>query len=127
MIWLVKLRPDGVTVSEPLCGRFVSEKAAGPAAPITDAVTAKAPAVPFAVSRGAVAIPLLSVATVGVPLNMPLGPEAGAVKVTVAPPTGMLAISSTCACSRVGNGVETVVDCGVPAFAVMVAGAPGVI
>ena len=127
MIWLTKVSSEGMTVSEPCCGRFVSENAAGLTAPVTDAVTAKLPAVPFAVSRGAVAIPLLSVATVAALLNVPLGPEGGAVKDTAAPPTGLPARSRTCACSSMGNGIETVVDCGVPEIAVIVDGVPAMI
>jgi hypothetical protein len=44
------------------------------------------------------------------------------VNVTVTPLTGLLPASVTVACSAVANAVLTVVLCGVPAVAVMLAG-----
>ena len=82
----------------------------------------------LAVKVGAVATPeLLVVAVVvlvPVPVKVPLAPEAGAVKVTVAFATGLLLASTTFACKAVVKAVETVALCGVPAVAEMVAAAP---
>lgn len=60
------------------------------------------------------------------PTNVPLAPFAGAVKVTVTPLTGLFPESFTVACSCVANAVFTVAFCGVPAVAVMLAGAAGI-
>jgi hypothetical protein len=62
------------------------------------------------VSAGAVAIPLAFVVTAAVadPPNVALAPEAGAVKVTVAPHTVLLALSFTVACRAATNTVLTV-------------------
>ena len=79
----------------------------------------------MAVNAGAVAMPLAFVRTVADPLNVPLAPLPGAVKVTEAPETGLPLASFTVACSAVPNAVFTVVLCGVPAVAVMLAAAPG--
>src|SRR5437660_180932 len=82
----------------------------------------------FAVRAGAVATPLAFVTAVAVAddPNVALAPLAGAVKVTVTPPTGLPPISATVACSAVANEVVTTVLCGVPADAVMPAGDPAV-
>ena len=83
----------------------------------------------MAVNVGDVATPLLLVTTVAVarPPNVPVAPEAGAVKVTVAPFTGLLPASFTVACIAVANAVLMVVLCGVPAVAVMPAAAAAVL
>src|SRR5215469_11876857 len=95
--------------------RLVSEKMAEVETPETEAVTVKAPAVLLAVKTAAVAIPdELVVAVVTPPANVPLAPLPGAVKVTVAPLTGLLKGSFTVACSCVANAVPTVALCGVP-------------
>jgi hypothetical protein len=81
----------------------------------------------LAVNVGAVAIPLVLVAAVAVvdpPVKVPLAPDDGAVKVTVAPFTGLLATSLTLAWKAVANAVPVAVLCGVPLVAVMLAGAP---
>ena len=57
----------------------------------------------FAVNVGAVATPLAFVVTVAEPVNVPLAPDAGAAKVTLAPLTGLLLASFTVACSAVRN------------------------
>jgi hypothetical protein len=71
-------------------------------------------------------MPLLFVAAVAVvePLNVALAPVAGAVNVTVAPFTRFPPISFTVAWSAVAKAVLVVAVCGVPAVAVMLAGAP---
>src|SRR5579871_756435 len=89
----------------PLCGvpavaailagapaRFVKLKAALVATPVVLAVTVKPPAWPLAVSAGAVATPFALVTAVAVadPPKVPVGPELGAVKVTVTPLMGAL-------------------------------------
>jgi hypothetical protein len=48
-----------------------------------------------------------------------LAPEAGGVKMTVTPGTGLPSASLTVAWRGLGNGVLTPTDCGVPAVAVM--------
>ena len=58
------------------------------------------------------------------PAKVPLAPLEGAANVTVAPLTGLLKGSFTVACSCVVKPVPTVVFCGVPAVAVIVAGLP---
>jgi hypothetical protein len=79
----------------------------------------------FAVKVGAVALPLLSLVTVttfGVgdpPVNVPLAPLEGAVKVTNTPLMPK-PDSDTLTSKSVGNAVSTVVLCGVPAVAVTV-------
>ena len=76
----------------------------------SDAVAETIPCVLLAVMRGEVAIPFPSVCDVGVPLNVPDGPEAGRAKVTVAPDTGLPNASSTRALNGAGNcsPVETI-------------------
>ena len=73
----------------------------------------------MAVKAGAVAIPVVPVVAVTVadPPNVPLAPLAGAVKVTVAPLTGLLFESFTVACRGVAKAVPTVAFCGVPPVA----------
>ena len=83
----------------------------------------------MAVSVGPVATPLLLVTAVAAakPPNVPVAPVAGAVKVTVTPPTTLLLASLTIACKAVANTVLTLVLCGVPVVAVMLAAAPAVL
>jgi hypothetical protein len=80
----------------------------------------------FAVN-GALATPLEFVATVIVLvllLKVPPAPEAGPVKVTLTPETGLLDASSTVTASAFANTVPTVADCGVvPVLTVIVLGA----
>jgi hypothetical protein len=84
--------------------------------------------VTFAVNVAAVATPLAFVVAVVVlvveSVNTPLAPDPGAVKVTTTPLTGFEPLSTTVAARFVANAVLTVVLCGVPAVAVIVAAAP---
>ncbi len=60
-------------------------------------------------------------------LNTPLAPVVGAVNVTLTPATGLPPPSFTVTPSAVANAVLIAADCGVvPAFAVIVDGAPAV-
>jgi hypothetical protein len=98
--------------------------------PVAAAVTVYGPPpVAFAV-KGAEATPDPFVATVIVAvllLNTPDAPDPGAVNVTFTPPTGLLLASFTVTAKAFANAVLIVADCGVvPAFAVIVAGAPAV-
>jgi hypothetical protein len=109
--------------------RFVSEKFTV-VRPDAAAVTVYGPpAVVFAVN-GAIATPDAFVATVMVAvllLNTPEAPAPGAVNVTFTPETGLLPASFTVTAKAFANAVLIVADCGVvPAFAVIVAGAPAV-
>src|SRR5947208_3613431 len=83
----------------------------------------------FAVN-GADATPEALVATVIVfvaLLNVPDAPEAGAVKVTFAPSTGLLLASRTVTESGLANAVLMLALCGVvPALTAIVAGGPAV-
>ncbi len=76
--------------------------------------------------KGAVATPLVLVDAVAVaePPKVPLAPLAGAVKVTVAPLTGLPPASFTVACKAVAKAVLMAALCGVPALAAMLAAAP---
>src|SRR5258708_39891811 len=82
---------------------------------------------PLAVKAGGVAIPLALVITVALPPNVPDAPDTGAAKVTLAPAIGLLDASFTVACNAVANEVEIGALCGVPAVALMLAGAPAVL
>jgi hypothetical protein len=106
---------------------LVSEKFAGVATPLAVAVTVYEPDVALAVNAGAVATPLALVVTVGLPANVPDAPEPGAANVTLTPGTGLASASRTVALSTVANAVLTVVLCGVPAVAVILAATPGVL
>jgi hypothetical protein len=78
----------------------------------------------LAVNVAAVATPCALVTAVFTPpANVPLAPLTGAANVTVTPLTGLLRLSFTVACMAVANAVLTVAPCGVPAVAVMLAGA----
>jgi hypothetical protein len=93
--------------------------------PVT--VTLYDPATAFAVKTAAVATPLVLVVAVLIPpANVPLAPDPGAMNVTPTPPTGLPKPSATVASNCVGNAVPTVVLCGVPAVAVILAGLPTV-
>src|SRR5262245_10127130 len=97
---------------------FVRLKLAGVDDPDTVAVTVYVPPVPFALKAGAVATPLAFVGTLAVfkpPVNVPLGPLAGAVNVTVTPLSGLLLASFTVAANAVAKLVLTLALCGVPA------------
>jgi hypothetical protein len=60
-------------------------------------------------------------------LKTPEAPDPGAVNVTFTPLTGLLLASFTVTANAFANAVLIVADCGVvPAFAVIVAGAPAV-
>jgi hypothetical protein len=77
-----------------------------------------------------VAFPLASVFTGTVatpPVNVPVAPVDGAVKVTVAPLTGFPPLSFTVACRLVVKATVTGEFCGVPAVGVMLAGAPALL
>jgi hypothetical protein len=111
-----------VTAAEVL----VSEKFAGVPTPLAVAVTVYEPDVALAVNAGAVATPLALVVTVGLPANVPEAPAPGAANVTLTPATGLDDASRTSALRAVVNAMLTVVLCGVPAVAVILAGAPAV-
>jgi hypothetical protein len=109
--------------------RLVSEKFTV-VRPVAAAVTVYAPpAVAFAVNE-ADAIPDAFVATTIIAvllLKTPEAPDPGAVNVTFTPLTGLLPASFTVTANAFANTVLIVADCGVvPAFAVIVAGAPAV-
>jgi hypothetical protein len=105
---------------------FVRLKFAEVLTPLAVAVTVYPPVVLFAVNDGAVAMPLPFVVTVAEPPKVPLGPEPGAAKVTLAPLTGLLPASFTVACSAVTNAVPITALCGVPAIALTLAADPAV-
>jgi hypothetical protein len=68
----------------------------------------------------------VSVAAAGVVANVPLAPDAGAVKVTDVPaPTGV-PFEYTVACSGAANGWLTCALCGVPLVAAIVTTGPAV-
>src|SRR5438477_391182 len=87
------------------------------------------PAVPFAVNMGEVATPEASVNTVTEvppPVNVPLGPLAGAVNVTLAPLARLPPASLTVATNGPANGEPTCAVCPPPLVAVIDAGGPAV-
>jgi hypothetical protein len=69
-----------------------------------------------------VATPDAFVTAVAPPLNVPLAPLVGALKVTVTPLTGFPPLSFTVARRRAANAVPTLVLCGVPPVAAIDAG-----
>lgn len=79
--------------------RLVKLNKAGGPTPI-ETETVKLPTVVLAVKPGAVAMPVAAVTAVAVllPVKAPPAPLAGAVKVTVAPLTGLPKLSMTSAC-----------------------------
>jgi hypothetical protein len=108
--------------------RLVNKKLAVPVTPATLAVTVYGPAVMLAVNVEAVAWPELLVVAVVVAVpfaNVPLAPllDAGAAKVTVAPLTGLPAVSCTVTSSK-AKLVLIATLCGVPAIAVMLDAGP---
>jgi hypothetical protein len=112
---LVRKVFSGVLVSKNLAAVVTLEAAA---------VTVYLPAVPLAVKVVAVATPEVLVVVVYVAVafaNVPLAPEAGAVKVTLTPGTGLPARLITVAANAVAKGVLRAVLCGVPAVAVITA------
>jgi hypothetical protein len=68
---------------------------------------------------------LVTALAVAEPPKAALGPEPGAVKVTVTPLTGLLLASVTVACSRDAKVVFTVAVCEEPPLAVMLAAVNG--
>jgi hypothetical protein len=105
---------------------FVSENTAGFGTPVTKADTVYDPWIPFAVNRGEVAMPAALVIAVTVlwpPANTPLGPLAGARKVTVTPVTGFMFESTTVAENGTAYWVLITALCGVPPLAFTLAGA----
>jgi hypothetical protein len=97
------------------------EKLAGEATDGAVAVTANTPAVMFALNGGAVAWPFVPVTAVAVvdPPKVPLGPDPGAVNVTVMPLRGFALESFTVAISRLANALPITALCGVPLVAVI--------
>ncbi len=89
-------------------GRFVRLKLC--VSELTVAVTRYGPALVLAVNAGAVAMPEALVATVAPPPKLPLGPEAGALKVTLTPEMGVPCESVTLTASAVPNAVEIAAD-----------------
>jgi len=82
----------------------------------------------LAVNTAEVATPLpFVVAVFTPPANVPPAPLDGAVKVTVAPLTGLLPASFTVATSGAANAVLIVALCGVPLVAVMLAADPALL
>lgn len=90
----------------------------------TEAITWYEPVIEFAVNTADVARPLASViAVLRPPAKVPLGPEEGAVNVTVTPLTGLPCTSVTFAISGLLNAVVVWALCGVPPAATIEAGA----
>ena len=108
---------------------LVSAKLAGVVTPATEAVTVYGPpAVALAVNVAEVATPLLLVvAVLTPPAKLPLAPEAGGVKVTVTPETGLPPLSFTVATRGAAKAVLMAVLCGVPLVAVIEAAVPAVL
>jgi hypothetical protein len=124
--------PPVALIADAAPGLLVNVNAAGEPTPVTVALTEYVPAVLLAVNTGAVATPLELVVTVAVaPLpgaaNVPLAPVEGAVNVTVALLTRFPLPSFTVTAKFVVKAVLIVVLCGVPAVAVMLAGAPALL
>jgi hypothetical protein len=95
-------------------------------------ITLYAPTVAFAVKVFDVAWPFAPVTSVsivdaGVVANVALAPEAGAVKVTETPLTGLLLASVTVATNGLANAVLTVAVCPPPLVALRCAAAPAVL
>ena len=83
----------------------------------TTALTLYAPAIPFAVKTGDVAMPdafVVAVAVVPAPANVPLAPLPGAVNVTVTPLTGFPPLFLTIALNGAANAVLMAVVCPLP-------------
>jgi hypothetical protein len=105
---------------------FIRLKLVEAITPATLAATVSVPIVAFAVYVDEVATPLALVISVSVlvpPLNVPLAPVAGAVKVTNAPLTGVPPMV-TVATSGAAKGVFTAVLCVAP-FVAAIASAGG--
>jgi hypothetical protein len=101
---------------------FVSENVVE-RAPVV-AVTLYDPTLPLAVNAGDTACPSAPVTTVAAPPNDPLGPDAGALNVTLAPETGLPPASFTIATNGNANAVLICADCGLPLTTAMVAADP---
>lgn len=104
---------------------MVSEKIAGDAAPGAVAETINVPATPLAVKDGEAATPEAFVTPEAVrpaPVNVPLGPLAGAVKVTVTPLNGFPLASCTVALKGAANCALSGALCGVPPEGVIAGG-----
>ena len=69
-------------------------------------------------------LPLLTLAVLAPPANVPLTPLPGAVNTTDTPVMGLPPLSVTVACSATGNDVFTAVLCEFPPDATMFTGAP---
>ena len=108
--------------------KLVRVKSTGPASPDTVAATMYGPpAVALAVKAKAVATPFAPVVAVLLVLplaKVPDAPEVGAVKVTLAPGTGLPNASATITASCVPKAAPTGADCGVPEATTIVAAAP---
>jgi hypothetical protein len=79
----------------------------------------------LAVNTAEVATPLAFVVAVFTPpANVPLAPEAGGVKVTTMPLTGLFPASVTVATNGAANAVLIAALCGVPVVAATFAAAP---
>jgi len=103
---------------------LVSKKLAGVDTPDTVAVTVYDPAVVLAVKPTDATPCAFVVAGFPKTAKIPLGPFAGAAKVTVAPLTGLPLASLTVTCSAVAKAVLIAILCGVPAVAVTLAAGP---
>lgn len=120
--------PLVTTMDAGLLAVFVSEKVVLRFA--TEALTLYAPAVPFDVKTGEVAMPdafVVAVAVVPPPANVPLAPLPGAENVTVAPLTGFPPLSLTIALNGATNAVLMAVVCPLPDDTAMDAAVPAVI
>ncbi len=106
---------------------FVSVKLAAATTPVTVAATVYVPKSPFAENAADVAKPSALVVAVFVPpANVPLAPVcAGAVKVTVAPFTGLWPTSVTIATSGAANAVLMLALCPDPLYTAIDDGDPG--
>src|SRR5580658_258332 len=98
------------------------------ASPFATAETEYCPATVLAANTGAVATPLLPLATDALtppPANVPLAPLVGALKTTVVPGTALPNPSLTFADSAVANAASSSAVCPDPALAPTVAAAAG--
>src|SRR5258705_44491 len=81
----------------------------------------------FAVNAGAVATPPALVVTMGLAPKAPEAPAPGAANVPLTPDIPLPTESATLACNAVANAVLTCALCGVPAVALMLVAAPGLL
>jgi hypothetical protein len=124
--WVAPLTDDVAMARD---AKLVITKLAVVATPVALAVTVYVPARLLAVKMGEVAWPLTPVMLVAMadPLKVPLGPDDGAVNVTVTPGTGLLPESRTMTTSGFAKFLLTGVLCGLPPNAEMPPGAPAAI